>query len=237
MVLPEDDSEKDLLVEKYVLNLLTAEEAENFEAAYLSDPKLIEEIETARHLHRGLKAIEYKLAEKSHSESKSSSGSLVNSIKSMFSAPVPSFALVLAAALGGLTHYFISFNDPQTQELKILSFDSSGTARKRGKSNTTPNQTPANEASFKIPLDENNLAVSVKIKEVLHDRYVVVVQSTDDIVSFESTTLKANNNRDIFVSLPSEKYVGRTFNIKVYGLNEDGTKSRVSFCHYSEACI
>lgn len=215
-------------VQRYVLGLLPADEAEQFEAWYLARPEIIEMIETVQNINIGMqsaKLVPSVGADFNRPKAPVTKDSLLQRLSRWLSVPVPAYASLALIALAA--PFLINNSGEQLRSQQNLNLVGFSTAQLRGSA-----------ASLELDLSSDiaPAALLLKVKSVDYQYYQVQISSLDDSESvWNSQPFEVSALRDHLLLLPDSILTGRK-NVEMFGLAPTGEKNSVEFCHYSETC-
>ena len=224
----------DTMIQNYVLGRLNDAQAAEFEEYFLSNPDLIEQIETAQLMHAGLLQAEQLTLQKSADSNTTAINSPKKSkqlsakpwyekLRNLIFIPVPAFAVMAMAAVMLPMALQNSNNLKQNSNISLINF-STQTTRSTNQGVT-------------IDLSENNqnMAMLVKFKSVDFPNYKLkLIPIGESNPVWESELFQLSSLRDKLISLPSNSY-GKV-SVEVVGIDDNLNESEVEFCHYSEIC-
>ena len=221
----------DTIIQNYVHGRLNDVEASEFEEYFLSNPNVIEQVETTQSLHMGLLEAEKTAFQQTADSIKVSNTSTIKSTDSFYqkllnlvSIPVPAFAVIAMAAIL-LPMALENFNNQnQTSEVSLINFSTQATR--------------SSDQGITIDLSNSNnsSAILIKLKKVDYPFYKLKLINTNSNKSaWESQEFQVSALRDKLVTLPNLSSLGKV-NVEVYGIDNDSQETKVDFCHYNETC-
>lgn len=208
-------------VQAYVLNKLSDQEAEDFEAYFLGDADIVEMVETAQRMHIGLKSSDTRSQARSN-ETHSKNGFL-GILFEMISVPVPAYVMAasLMIAIVVLPIFYNSGGGAQP-ELQLARFSSEATR----------------SGSKKVMIDFSNqtstIGIFVKVAQVDYRDYRLRLRGTNDDI-WQSEPFQMSALKDALVLVPQGVVNGSQI-VEVIGISQEGHETEVEFCNYNERC-
>ena len=212
-------------IQRYIVGRMSNSEAEDFEAYFLANPELVEQVEIAQSISIGLANRPENIVSTDTASNKRD-GTLFDKMVGWLTIPVPAFAvLALAAILSPLAFNGMSTVSPgQDQNIELLSFSTAAT------------RSAKQQSVIDLSGVEGQAALMVKVKSIKHPNYKLkLVRDKDAETAWTSEAFQVGALRDHLVLLPSS-LKGQKYRMEVVGVAPDLTESQVEFCHYSEVC-
>ena len=209
-------------VQEYVLGKLSTEEAEGFEAFFLSDLEIVDMVETAQSMHLALNSF----SRNDHLSDGVEDGvkkSVLTKLLEFISIPVPAYSMAALLLAVTIAPQLLSYSERAVApELQIVRFSSEAT---RSISNTlTIDFTNRKEA----------VGIFIKVARVDYRDYVLRLNGPNDAIwlskPFQMSTLK-----DALVVVPNGVVDGPQ-SVELFGVSPTGQQVPVEFCNYNERC-
>lgn len=206
-------------VQRYVLGKLSESEAIEFEEYYLSNPDIIEMVETAQNMNLGLAHEPAAM----HAEIANSQNSFLQKLFGWLSVPIPAYAVLAAAAVfTPLAVNNLGFDKP-SEQIALANFS---TATTRGIKQTGINLAGA----------AGTFALMIKLKQIDYPYYKLkIYRPAEAKPVWVSNQFQVSALRDQLIVIPDQAKINNA-TVEVVGVDSEFNEAVVEFCHYSEVC-